>query len=473
MISRLVCPDRVSSGMPSAKIKVMKMSLPVGRKRRNAGFTFIETLVALGVLGIFFAAMALIIQQVLENVGSSRVRSTAIALAQERMELVRNLPYNSVGTVGGIPQGSLPQSETVTVNGLPFTVKSSVVYIDDQFDGIAPNDLINTDYKRVRIEITWGGAYPSITPLAFVTNIVPRGVETIVGGGTMYIQVFNANAQPVSNATVTIDNTAVTPAIHTQTLTNANGLIVLPGAPACVNCYQISVTKTGHSTDSTYSTAQVTNPLQPHATVIEGQLTQISFSIDQLSNITVQSFGPGPTYPPIANVIFTLRGTKIIGTDSSDNPVYKYSYTTNTGGGIVNIPNLEWDNYTLDFTDSAHNLSGSTPTMPFAVNPNTSHTIPIVAVPKTNTTLLVTAKDGAGLLQASATAQLTHAGLGVSLTKVTAATGSPDFGQAFFGSLTPSSNYQLRVSLPGYQDATATMTLSGTRTESITLNPMP
>ncbi len=449
----------------------MKHFLPPPLRTKDSnGFTFIETLVALGVLGIFFAAIAMIVQQVLMNIGESRVRATAVALAQEKMEIVRNLPYASVGTSGGIPQGALPQTEVLTVNGLPFTIKTSVIYVDDPFDTIAPSDLINTDYKRVRVEITWEGAYPSRTPLAFVTNIVPKGVETIVGGGTMYIQVFDSNAQPIANATVTIDNTVVTPAIHTQTLTNSNGLIVLPGAPACVTCYSISVTKSGYSTDSTHTTAEVTNPLQPLTTVIEGQLTQISFSIDRISNITVQSFGPGPGYAPIANVIFTLKGNKIIGYDSADQPVYKYSYTTNTGGGTVSIPNLEWDTYTLDFSNSAHNLTGSNPPLPVTLLPNTSITIPVTAIPKTNTSLLVIAKDSLGIPQASATAQLLNTGLGVDLTRVTAATGTPDYGQVFFSGLTPGPGYQLRVSLPGYQDATASITLSGSYQESVTLN---
>jgi len=449
--------------------RVRRKQIPRGNTSRmlSTGFTMVETLVALAVFGLFFTAIALILQQVLENVGQSRVRATALQFAQSKMELIRNASYADVGTTGGIPQGFFPQTETLTINGLPLTVRTSVIYVDDPFDGVAPADLINTDYKRVRIEITWGGAYPSRSPVVLVTNIVPKGVETVAGGGTLSIQVFNANGLPVPNATLTLDNTSITPEIHMQTLTNDNGLVILPGTPACITCYRISVTKTGYSTDRTYDVSEVANPLAPYATVIEGEITPASFAVDGVSQITVKSYDP--SYAPISNVIFTLRGAKIIGHDTLDEPVYKYSYTTNTGGGTVTVPNLEWDSYTLDFSNSAHNLAGSTPTMPLAVTPASVGQISIIAVPKTNNSLLVTVRNHLGELQSSVSAFLTN-GLGYDATKITPATGTADFGQVFFGGLVPSA-YDLNLSLPGYQEATASLTISGIKEELFSLNP--
>src|SRR3990167_6974046 len=114
---------------------------------RNRGFTLFETLIALAVLGLFFTAIALILQQVLTTIGESRARTTALSLAQSKIETIRNLTYANVGTNGGIPQGPIAQTETVTVNGQPYTVTTSIIYLDDPFDGVTPNDTINTDYK--------------------------------------------------------------------------------------------------------------------------------------------------------------------------------------------------------------------------------------------------------------------------------------------------------------------------------------
>ena len=95
-------------------------------KHWKNGFTMVETLVAIAVLGIFFASIASILHMILQNVGESRVRIVALALAQSKMETIRNLPYANVGTVGGIPSGPIDPSETVTINNLPFTITTSI-----------------------------------------------------------------------------------------------------------------------------------------------------------------------------------------------------------------------------------------------------------------------------------------------------------------------------------------------------------
>lgn len=438
-------------------------------KQINRGFTMLETIVALGVLSMFFGAITVILQAVLTNIGESRVRTTALSLAQAKMELIRNLPYISVGTSGGIPSGPIPQTETVTVNGLDFTITTSIIYIDDGFDGVTPADLVNADYKRARVEINWSGIYPSRVPLTLVTNIVPKGIETVVGGGTLFIQVFDANGLPVSNATVKIDNSAIVPEIHTQTLTNANGLVILPGYPACVTCYRIEATKSGFSSSRTYATSEVANPLQPDITVLEGEVSQISFAIDRVSSMIVNSVGSGPTYPPVSFVLFTLRGTKIIGYDALDEPVYKYTFSTNTGGGTVSIPALEWDTYTLDLSSSFHNLAGSNPVIPLALTAGTATTVNLVAQPKTNQSLLLLVKNSASELQASASARLANTGLSYDTTRYTASTGSADFGQVYFGALTPG-DYDLTITLAGYQDATASYAINNNRQETIIMN---
>lgn len=439
--------------------------------KKSRGFTMIETLVALGVLGMFFAGVAQILQIILQNTGESRVRTTALALAQSKMELIKNLPFSDTGTVGGIPPGSVVPQETITINNLPFTVTVSIVYIDDPYDGIAPADLINTDYKRVRVEITWGGTFPSRKPVSLVTNIVPEGSESVSNGGTLSIAVFDSSGLPIPNATVKIDNTQINPPIHMQTLSNNDGLAVIPGAPNCNTCYEITVTKTGYSTDKTYGSSEITNPLQPHVSVIAGQVSRISHAIDRVSSLTIRSYGSQETgYPPISNVRFTLKGTKIIGYDANDDPVLKYTYTTNTGGGIVTMSNLEWDTYDLDLTDSFFNLAGSSPIVPVGLNPGTNMSMAITVLPKTNTSLLVTVNNNAGQLQASASANLSNATYNI--TKYTSATGSADFGQVYFSGTT-AGIYDLKINLPGYQEASQSVNINTNQRETVTLNPVP
>ncbi len=442
-------------------------------RRITTGFTLIETVIATGVLLIYFAAITIIIQQILQDIGQSRVRATALMIAQSQMETIRNLPYTSIGTQGGIPQGSLSPSDTITINGMPFTMTTSIIYVDDPYDGEAPTDIINTDYKRVRVEITWGGVYPSRQPVSLVTNMVPKGIETIVGGGTIMIQIIDNQGLPVQGASVTIDNIVITPAVHMTTISNVNGIVVLPGAPVCNSCYKITATKSGYSTDRTYSISEVANPSQPYATVIEGSVTQRSFSIDPTGTLWVYSKGPATDgYPPVANVMFRLTGSKIIGYTTTDDPVYKYDRSMNTGGGSIQIPALESDVYTIDMDASLHMLGGINPSLPITLLPSNTITTTMIALPKTNISYLVTVKNNTGILQASASALLTNITTSSTASAITAATGSADYGQVFFSGL-PIGSYQVSINLPGYQEATGSVTLSTNQSDTFTLNPVP
>lgn len=442
----------------------------ISKNRRN-GFSMVETLVAIGVFSIFLAAIAFIIQQVLQNIGTARVRAVALSLGQEKMELVRNLPYEDIGTNGGIPAGPITQQENVTVNGTVFTVNTSIFYIDDMFDNTAPTDPIPADYKRVRVQVTWEGAYPSRQPMALVTNIVPKGLESNPGGGTLIIQVLNSQGQPVSNANVTITNTVVSPNINISTLTNSNGLVVIPAAPACIACYNITATKTNFSTDRTYTSLEVANPLHPPATVLAGSVSQMSFAIDQTGSLSITSRSTQETgYVPLVNVIFTLRGDKIIGYDTTDKPVYKFSSIYNTGGGTLGIPNLEWDNYTVDMTDSNYSLAGSSPLNPVTVLPGVSTPMTILGDPRYARSLLITVKNNLNELQSSVSASIKNFSDGNELTKVTPGTGSANFGQVFFNNLTLG-NYAIAATLSGYQTATSSITLTTNQQTTIVLNP--
>jgi prepilin-type N-terminal cleavage/methylation domain-containing protein len=435
----------------------------------SRGFTLIEILIANAILVIFFGAIAMIMQNILQNIAESRIRHTALEIAQERMELIRNLPYTDVGTIGGIPQGKVTAEETVTKNSLPFTVRTSVIFVDDPYDGLSPADTVNTDYKRARVEITWGGSYPSRTPMALVTNIAPKNKETLIPGGTLIVNVFNATAQPVANAVVTISNDTVVPAVNVQVLTDENGQAVLPGAPPCSACYRISATKTNFSTDRTYGSDEVANPVINHATVTEGSVSEVSLVIDEVSYMTVESYNT--SYSPVGNVIFTLKGSKIIGYDTLDNPVYKFSFTTSTGGFTVGIPNLEWDTYTLDFTTSAHTLAGSNPVLPVPLPPKSNQTLRLVTVPKAARSLHVVVKNGIGELQPAVSVRLSQPTLPYDVTKQTAATAAADYGQVFFPNLA-AETYDLVASLSGYMEATASVSIQSNQQQLLFLNTL-
>ncbi|MBA3047427.1 prepilin-type N-terminal cleavage/methylation domain-containing protein [Candidatus Falkowbacteria bacterium] len=267
----------------------MRYELCVMRKN-NLGFSLIEVLVSSVIIAILTLSIFNLIIYSLKVTGDNKLRMAAATIANQKMEYVRSLPYNNVGTTSGIPFGIIPVNETVNVNNGVFFVNTLVEYEDDPFDGIEdgmPDDLLPTDYKEVRIRVSWNGPF-GFKNVSVFTKIAPRGMETNAGGGTLSILVFDASGMPVATSSAHIENNLLNPAINFDIETNSDGKISLPGAPESIEGYEITVTKAGYSTSSTTArTVDNPNPTKPHATVLEGEKTEISFAIDLLSDLNI------------------------------------------------------------------------------------------------------------------------------------------------------------------------------------------
>jgi len=436
------------------------------------GQTLIGILVAMAIFSILAHAIFLIVGSSYQLVSYNRARITARHLAQEKIELIRNLPYDNAGTSGGIPGGPLLQEENIVRNKLNFLIKTTIIYYDDPFDYTAPSDLLPTDYKRIRVEISWGGIAPSRNnPVVMISDIAPRGVETTAGGGTLSIVVFNANGDPVPQADVLIAASSATPAVNLSLKTADNGRIILPGAPACFSCYEITVTKPLYSTDRTYSTSEVTNPNKPHQTVIESELTEISFSIDKVSTLNISShYDRENNFSPFPNFTFQLKGDKTIGTDSDSNPVYKFDQTliTNASGDLT-LENMEWDSYRILLPEaSLYVISGTNPLQPISLLADTTLNFSFALANQTTNTLLLTFLDTSDNPIASATAILSNGGFEQS--KFSGEVPDPDFGQAFFSGLAEQT-YTLEATKSGFIDFNGSIPVSGQTEEEITLTP--
>ncbi|MCD6500863.1 hypothetical protein J7K42_02500 [bacterium] len=255
----------------------------------NKGFTLVGVLVGVALMVIVFLGIYGAFQLALKVVGQSKARVTAIAIANQEIEQIRNLPYKDIGTIGGIPPGVIPESETITRNAIDFTIKRTVIYIDDPFDGTSPDDTLPTDYKRAKVKVSWSGWFGG--DVSLITDVAPKGIETEEGGGTLKITVFNASGNGVPQADIHIVNNQVSPPIDATYQSDDSGHLVLAGAPTSTEAYEITVSKTDFSQDRTYGKDEIANPAKPHASVYEGQVTEISFSIDALSAFSIETRG--------------------------------------------------------------------------------------------------------------------------------------------------------------------------------------
>lgn len=262
-----------------------------------AGFSIVEVIIGSALLLLMFGGIIAGFQSSLVMVGHARANTGAVALASERLEYVRSMPFDAVGTVGGIPNGSIPQNETVMLNNVTYNRRTLIQFVDAPEDGLGVSDTngITADYKRVKVEMTWT-IRGSSRKVALVSNVVPKGIETLAGGGTLVVNVFDALAAPVEDAEVRIVNNTTTSTIDVTTYSNAAGMVMFPGAPAAGG-YQISATKSGYSLDQTYTASGTNpNPNPPPVSVVAGGVSTVGLAIDRLSTRILQTVNPPLTY---------------------------------------------------------------------------------------------------------------------------------------------------------------------------------
>ncbi len=255
-----------------------------GVKRRRSGFSLVEVLIGAALMALVFGGIIGGFNAALVLVGHARASSGAMGLANERIEYLRSLPYDDVGTLLGFVPGNIPQNETVMLNGVAYNRRTFVNYVDSPADGFGGLDSngIQADYKVAKVELTWT-IRGSARSLTLVTNIIPKGIETLAGGGTLIVNVFDAAAAPVANASVRIRNASTTPAIDVTTFSNALGVVMFPGAPAAGG-YEISATRIGYSSDQTYSASTSNpNPNPAHVAVVVGNVSTVNLAIDRVS----------------------------------------------------------------------------------------------------------------------------------------------------------------------------------------------
>ena len=444
--------------------------LPSYFKNSQKGTVFLEIVISIGILAVLLNGIASLVIASYEILGFSRTRVTARHLANEKMELIRNLPYLQVGVSGGIPPGNILQLEKIMRNGLEYWVRSNVVYIDDPFDGLLPNDTLATDYKRVRVDVSWTGIFESKSTVTLVSDFSQKGVENTGEGGTLSVLVFDSQAQPVPDAQVRIQNTSVVPLIDLTVNTDSNGLVILPGSPSCFECYRIDVSKDGFSSDRTYSSVEIEHPDKPFATISEQSTTEVSFAIDKVSSLIVASVqGRASSYAPLANQFFQLRGNKIIGTDIEEAFVYKYDQLLQTNSsGVITINDIEWDLYTLMVPAGSWDFAGSNPFTPFALLPNSLLNISFVSEPHQDNSFLFKVMEASGSAISQAIIHLTT-NSGYDEAKTTGEVDMADFGQAYFNALS-AGNYNVEATKSGYLTSAFETTASGTLEETIILN---
>src|SRR5438270_3254447 len=222
-----------------------RLAILLGEARSEEGFTLVEMMMALLVLGVALVALASVFNATLQISGIAASRARAFALAQRDVEAFKGLPYCDVGYT--TPPTAAPQvasttwtdpndsqsysvanpygnpnpqepapSSTVLIAGRTFNISRMVVWAGSPNDNGSGGPERASAYKRVVETVQWTDRAASPHTVRQDGNVYPGalgpyaaqncGAFTSVGSGTPPNAVTGFTATPdVSSPSSTID----------------------------------------------------------------------------------------------------------------------------------------------------------------------------------------------------------------------------------------------------------------------------
>lgn len=451
-------------------------------KNCNSGFTLVEALVFLFIFSLVMTTFYRMYSMGMVYIIDAKNRLGAISVASERMEIIRNMKYEKIGTVGGAVSGNIPQSLEVTENAAHYRVDTSVVLVDDILDETGLNDVAPGDYKKVTVKVFWNDGQRSVE---LVSRFVPKGLEVPKPDqGILRINVFSdqPGGSGISGSSIHIVNTET--GLVDNLTTDETGSFVLMGdkIEASIQKYQITLTKTGYETVNTLPAYPGTpyNPIDVHASVVLGVLNVINIVQNELANLrisTVDYLGS-----PIPNIAFDAVGGRIMGTEFKDPPnppfanIYKLNESEATNGSGEKdfndvSPGQYWASLDPAVTDFV--LIDTDPALPASLFSNQNLNLKMRLADKNTTSLLVTVRDSVdtNLLVDEASVKLSN-GAGYDVTLLTAVNGNAFFPSA--ADVFQDGTYDLQVTKDGYNESNTQVTITNgnLKMETIALIPI-
>ena len=431
------------------------------KTKNNSGFTLIEALVLLFIFSLITITFYQVISVGTRYIIFSKNSLIAISLANEKMEIARNLQYDYVGIQGGACAGNIPQDEELIENGKTFHVHTLATYVDDPFDGTlggSPNDTAFKDYKIVKVTVSWNNGGADEGSVFLLSRFVPPGLEAATSGeGILSINIFSdqAGGAGVAGATVKVVNSDLGFSETRQADDMGNVMIV--GVDESIQKYAITVSKSGYEDVQTYPAYPDTtyNPVDVHASVVAGTLNVTNISMNKTADlkiITQNYYGD-----PIADIGFDLSGGRKLGNDADYpyDPIYNLDESSQTdSSGEKQFSAISPNQYDFSLAGSVtdYELIGTDPAPPLLLSPEQSLDFKVVLAPKNVTSILV------GITAQGSTDPFVGAKVELSNTSgYSEETTTDSNGTAFFpkteSAPLEAGEYTLKVTADGYQES--------------------
>lgn len=309
---------------------------------KKATFSIIEIIIDIAIISLVSIGIITLMIANIRNASYSQMRFVAANLANQRLEEVRNLPYDQIATEHGIilPQGNLKDNEEIVFASQVFDVSTVIIWYDDPYDGTSPTDTAPYDYKKVTIRVMAQDRpviYSTVT-----TNIGSRAAETTSNTGILLVKVVDGVNQPVEEASVHV--THASPAIDITAPTDSQGLIMIPLLPPGTG-YTVSATKSGFSTDTTVDPATCDDIPTSEATanpiVLLQDQVEITLQIRCLVDLNI-------TAKDQNNQLLPNQQLRVMSSRRfcADPLLYRYNQLLSTDlNGLISVPQIENDSY--------------------------------------------------------------------------------------------------------------------------------
>lgn len=399
-------------------------------RKREHGFTVLEFVYASVILLIVAMGVMAVFTYSVQSSQSSSTKVDALNLANERIELIRNLPYDDVGLedASGEPVDIPGSVQTPDVVG-DYTVDTAVRWSRDPDTGRA-------EYKIVDVTVAWTTGLGGEVTIS--SNVY--GKSDLVNTGDISVTVLDYDtSEPIENARVTITpSTGTARALRTSENGEAFFGYLATGE------YTVAVDYSGYIYDYVDLSTLTVAPDLLSSFVVRMQLPSTV-------RVTVTNAGGDP----ISDALVTLRRP-----DVPNQTLYT------DVNGVAEFGNLLVANYTVTVEKSGYGQGSAD-----AIVSDVGQTADVLVTMAPRNGLVVRAQDESGVAMAGVTVEVR----GPSPATGHAA-GSPSTtasnGEASFDSLVNGS-YTITVTKTGFSPQTTTVAYDGSSVTPVTFTMTP
>jgi len=226
--------------------------------KKNKGMTLVELMVAVAILGIFAASMGVVLSKVNKGIDSTKARTIANNLSQEKVEKLKDYNYykliaTPVAALSDPNDSSNPYPpETISISGVSFTRTTVIKKLTETAGSLVEVAPTDPDDGIKKIEITIGWTQNNVAKSVMLTNLVQNPGRTSLTG------IIMGNVKDLASANVSGAHVYVSDNPNRDATTDVSGnysIIVAPGA------FTVRVDKKGYvsqTSGSLTATAGVT-----------------------------------------------------------------------------------------------------------------------------------------------------------------------------------------------------------------------